>query len=167
MIKNGTRLYINLTNHCNTNCPFCCMYSGTNKNRFMSFEIFKEIINSCDDQFELQLEGGEPLLHNDLFLFIEYAIHTQRCKKIIILTNGILIEKYMKRLIDIANWNKIMIECKISINYWLLELDDNFLFKMNKLVFATKFIENINILYNVRKRKSDDWIDEELKKYQL
>ena len=167
MIKNGTRLYINLTNHCNTNCPFCCMYSGTNKNRFMSFEIFKEIINSCDDQFELQLEGGEPLLHNDLFLFIEYAIHTQRCKKIIILTNGILIEKYMKRLIDIANWNKIMIECKISINYWLLELDDNFLFKMNKLVFATKFIENINILFNVRKRKSDDWIDEELKKYQL
>lgn len=167
MIKSGTRFYINLTNQCNTNCPFCCMYSGTDKNRFMSFEIFKKIIDSCDEKFELQLEGGEPLLHNDLFLFIEYAIHTQRCKKIIILTNGILIETYIKRLIDIANWNKIMIELKISINYWLLGLDNNFLFKMNKLVFATRFIENINILFNVRKRQNDDWIDEELKKYQL
>lgn len=25
-IKSGTRLYINITNGCNVNCPFCCMY---------------------------------------------------------------------------------------------------------------------------------------------
>ena len=117
-MKKGTRLYINLTNKCNTNCPFCCMYSGTNKNTFMDFETFKKIIDGCKGKFELQLEGGEPILNKDIFLFIEYAISTNRCLKIIILSNGIELQKYMKRFIDIANWNKILIEFKISINYW-------------------------------------------------
>ncbi|MBQ6628858.1 MAG: hypothetical protein IJH65_08585 [Methanobrevibacter sp.] len=30
-MKKGTRLYINITNRCNTRCPFCCMYSGEDK----------------------------------------------------------------------------------------------------------------------------------------
>lgn len=170
-MKKGTRLYINLTNKCNTNCPFCCMYSGTDKNRFISFEQFQNIINNCEDNFELQLEGGEPLLHKDIFLFIEYAIHTNRCTKIIVLTNGYLLEQYMKRFVDIANWYEILIEFKVSINYWLLQetKNDNInhLQKLNHLVFATEFIPNINILFNVRKRIGDDWIEEELKKYQL
>lgn len=170
-MKKGTRLYINLTNKCNTNCPFCCMYSGTDKNRFISFEQFQNIIDNCEDNFELQLEGGEPLLHKDIFLFIEYAIHTNRCTKIIVLTNGYLLEQYMKRFVDIANWYEILIEFKVSINYWLLQetKNDNInhLQKLNHLVFATEFIPNINILFNVRKRIGDDWIEEELKKYQL
>lgn len=86
-MKKGIRLYINLTNKCNTNCPFCCMYSGTDKDDFMTFDTFKSIIDNFDKEFELQLEGGEPLLHKQLYLFIEYAISTNRCKKIIILTN--------------------------------------------------------------------------------
>lgn len=170
-MKKGTRLYINLTNKCNTNCPFCCMYSGTDKDRFISFEQFQNIIDNCKDNFELQLEGGEPLLHKDIFLFIEYAIHTNRCTKIIVLTNGYLLEQYMKRFIDIANWYKILIEFKVSINYWLLQETKNnninHLQKLNHLVFATEFIPNINILFNVRKRIEDDWIEEELKKYKL
>lgn len=170
-MKKGTRLYINLTNKCNTNCPFCCMYSGTDKNRFISFEQFQNIIDNCEDNFELQLEGGEPLLHKDIFLFIEYAIHTNRCTKIIVLTNGYLLEQYMKRFVDIANWYEILIEFKVSINYWLLQETKNnninHLQKLNHLVFATEFISNINILFNVRKRIGDDWIEEELKKYQL
>ena len=48
-MKKGTRLYINITNHCNTNCPFCCMYSGIKKNTYMGFETFKTIIDNCKD----------------------------------------------------------------------------------------------------------------------
>ena len=44
-MKKGTRLYINITNHCNTDCPFCCMYSGTKKNTYMDFDTFKTIID--------------------------------------------------------------------------------------------------------------------------
>lgn len=164
-MKKGTRLYINLTNHCNTNCPFCCMCSGINKNTFMSFDIFKNIIDNCNDNFELQLEGGEPILNKDIFLFIEYAISTGRCLKIIILSNGLKIKKYMKRFIDIACWNKIMIEFKISINYWLISVEKDFLYKLNLLLFSVKYIECINIIFNVRKRIDvDEDIDELLKK---
>ena len=166
-MKDGTRLYINLTNKCNTNCPFCCMYSGTNKNNFLSFESFKEIIDSCSGFFELQLEGGEPLLHKDIFLFIEYAIHTSRCKKIIILSNGFLLDKYLKRFLDIKTWYNIPFEFKVSINYYLLQQNSDHLKTLSKIDFATKYIEDFNIIYNVRKRLDDDFIDEELKKYGL
>lgn len=167
-MKKGTRLYINLTNKCNTACPFCCMYSGPEKNTFLKFERYKEIIDehSNEDGFELQLEGGEPLLHKDLYLFMEYAISTGYCNKIIILTNGILLENHIKRIASIANWYNIKIEFKVSINYWLLTQDRNILKKLNRLLFATEFIPNINIVFNVRKRKEDDennWLEVLLK----
>ena len=163
-MKKGTRLYISLTNKCNTNCPFCCMNSGSNKNTFMRFEIFKKIIDKCPGEFELQLEGGEPILNKDIFLFIEYAISTNRCLKIIILSNGLELSKYIKRFIDIANWNKILIEFKISINYWLIKIDKDFLYKMNLLLFSVKYIQYINVIFNVRKRKEvDENLDDLLK----
>ena len=73
-MKTGTRLYINITNRCNTTCPFCCMYSGESKSTEMPFETYKQIIDENDGEFELQLEGGEPLLNRNIYLFIEYAI---------------------------------------------------------------------------------------------
>ncbi len=167
-MKKGTRLYINITNHCNTDCPFCCMYSGTKKNTYMDFDTFKTIIDNCKDTFELQLEGGEPILHKDIFLFIEYAIHTNRCKKIIILSNGIELKKYIKRFVDIAKWNNILIEFKISINYWLIKVEKDFLNQLNLLLFSVKYIDNINIIFNVRKRKNkDEELDKLLKQYGL
>ena len=171
-LAKGTRLYINLTNKCNVECPFCCMYSGKDKDRFLSFEQFKKIIDDCDTSFELQLEGGEPLLHKDLFLFLEYAIHTGRCAKILVLTNGILLEKYIRRFISIAAWYRILVEFKVSINYYLLEemgkTGINWLDRLCSLVFATEYMDYIHILFNVRKRKSgDDWMEDELSRYRL
>lgn len=151
-IKNGTRMYINITNHCNANCPFCCMYSGTNKNTFMSFEAFKQIIDSCKGEFELQLEGGEPLLHRDLFLFIEYAISTRRCMKVIILTNGVVKTAY-QRLIDISNWNGIDFELKVSVNRYLYETAENkdtYFDDLNRLIFSTAHLEFFKVKFNVR-----------------
>lgn len=168
MIKDGTRLYINITNKCNTNCPFCCMYSGTNKNTFMDFETYKNIIDSTDDKFELQLEGGEPLLHPSMYLMIEYAIATGRCSKILVLTNGILLEKHLKRLVDISNWYSILIELKVSINYWLIQENKDFIQKLSYMSFATKHLPYLNIIFNVRKRKSaDEGIEQLLEKYKI
>ena len=160
-MKKGTRLYINITNHCNTDCPFCCMYSGRDKNSFMDFDTFKGIIDECDGEFELQLEGGEPLTHKALFLFMEYAVSTGRCKKILILSNGILMKKFLKRIVEFANWNRILVELKLSINYWLIEQVDSFLEDMNQISFATEDLEFVNVVFNVRKRKDvDEGIDE-------
>lgn len=159
-MKKGIRLYINITNKCNTNCPFCCMYSSTEKNTFMSFDVFKKIIdeNILDDGFELQLEGGEPLLHPNLYLFIEYAISTNKCNKIIILTNGLAsnFEFYLKRLLDIHNAYDIPIELKISVNYWLLKENPQHIKNISMYVFSTNHIPDFSITLNVRKRKEKD-----------
>lgn len=161
-MKQGTRLYINITNHCNTDCPFCCMYSGTNKNTYMDFDTYKGIIDSCQGDFELQLEGGEPLTSHNIFLFMEYAASTGRCKKILILSNGILMKKYLKRIVDFAVWNRLLVELKLSINYWLIEKVPDFMETMNQIAFATEDIEYINVVFNVRKRKEGDQMLESL-----
>lgn len=167
MIKQGTRLYINITNSCNTECPFCCMYSSPQKTTFMPFETFKSIIDNCIGNFELQLEGGEPLLSDKLYLFIEYAISTGRCTKVIILTNGILLGKHIDRLLMISKAYSIQFELKISVNYWLLQKHPGHLKKVSDWAFATKYIPTLSIILNIRKRKEDEWIDKEVEDYGL
>lgn len=117
-VKN--RLYINITNKCNVRCDFCCMYSGPDKGTFISFDTYKQILDNHVDLFELQIEGGEPFLHPDFYLFLEYARCTGRCAKIIISTNGILLKNNLQRLIDFCNFSKISIVIKRSIKKYCL-----------------------------------------------
>ena len=132
----------------------------------MSFDTFKRIVDETEENFELQLEGGEPLLHKNLFLFLEYAVSTNRCTKIILLTNGILLEEHINRLIDFSSWNQILLEIKVSINYFLIEKNENHIKKMADLAFATKYIPSIDMVFNVRKRnEKDEDIETELKHY--
>lgn len=166
-MKTGTRLYINITNRCNTTCPFCCMYSGVSKTTEMPFETFKNIIDENEGEFELQLEGGEPLLNKNIYLFIEYAISTNRCKKVIVLSNGIVLKDHIKRLVDLHKWYDIPFEVKVSVNYWLLKVNKNHLKNIAENVFATEYIPNFNISLNTRKRKEDEWIDDEITKYNM
>lgn len=167
-----TRLYINLTNQCNVRCPFCCMYSAPDKSTFITFDVVKRIVDETDDLFEFQLEGGEPLLHKDFFLFLEYAVSTGRCIKIIILSNGILVDKYLKRIIDFANWNNVKVEFKLSLNYYLVDefqkMGRDIYKEYAKLAFAIKYIENVDVKLNVRLRNEvDEHIREDLKEQHL
>ena len=161
------RQYINITNNCNANCEFCCMWSDSNKHRFMTFDEFKKIIDSKKDDFELQLEGGEPLLHNNLYLFMEYARSTNRCKKIIILTNGILLNKHLERLVLFHKYYKIPMVIKVSINYWLYNMDNEIIDKARNYHLSTEFIDGFDILLNVRLRHDDNFIKEEIEKQNL
>lgn len=177
-MKQGTRLYINITNKCNVACPFCCMFSSPSKNTFMDFETYKNIIDTCDDTFELQLEGGEPLLHKNIFLFLEYAVSTNRCTKVIILTNGLIVSEsndMLKRFVDFSVFHDIRLEFKISINNYLAKVyaknngdDENIYKAMGTFAFAVKYIDSVAIKFNVRcthENKSD--IERMLEKYQL
>lgn len=152
------RQYINITNNCNANCEFCCMWSDSNKHRFMTFNEFKYIIDSKEDDFELQLEGGEPLLHKDLYLFMEYARSTGRCKKIILLTNGILLNRQLGRLVEFHKYYNIPVVVKMSINYWLYRMDNDSLDKARDYYLSTEFIDGFDIKLNVRLRHNDEWL---------
>lgn len=169
-MKDGIRLYINLTNYCNLNCPFCCMYSNSFKKSFISFSSFKKIIDETKDKFELQLEGGEPLFHEEIFLFIEYAMTTKRCTKVIILTNGTLIQDgCLNRFISIANWYKTLFEFKVSINSYIMKLYPSHLDLCSNLHFATKYMPYVNFIFNVRltKNESKEKALKLLKKYDI
>ena len=163
-MKKGTRLYINITNRCNTNCPFCCMYSGTDNHIDMNFEIYKKIIDDCKTNFELQLEGGEPLLHENLYLFIEYAISTGKCKKILILTNGIVLKQHLKRFVDLSNFYKIPFEIKVSINYWLIGVNPDHIDNIKNYLFATEYLPYFKITCNVRLRHEHELIKRRIEK---
>ena len=164
---NKIRQYINITNNCNANCEFCCMWSDSSKHTFMNFDTFKQIIDSKDKHFELQLEGGEPLLHEDIYLFMEYARSTKRCDKIIILTNGILLDKHLKRLVNFYKEYQIPIDIKISINYWLYNMDNKILEKALDYYSSIEFVDNVNIILNVRLRHEDEWLRDLIKDYHL
>lgn len=158
MEVNKVRQYINITNNCNANCEFCCMWSDSSKHTFMDFNTFKSIVDSKDLPFELQLEGGEPLLHKDMYLFMEYARSTERCTKIIILTNGILLGKHLKRIVEFHKCYDIPVVIKVSFNYWLYKIDNESLNKIKDEVLAIEFIEGVDILLNVRLRHEDEHI---------
>lgn len=160
MEVNKVRQYINITNNCNANCEFCCMWSDSSKHTFMDFDTFKGIVDSKDLPFELQLEGGEPLLHKDMYLFMEYARSTGRCTKIIILTNGILLGEHLKRIVEFHKCYDIPIVIKVSFNYWLYKIDKESLNKIKDEVLAIEFIDGVDILLNVRLRHEDEHIKE-------
>lgn len=161
------RQYINITNNCNANCEFCCMWSDSSKKTFMNFYTFKKIIDSKDEKFELQLEGGEPLLHKDIYLFMEYARSTGRCTKIIILTNGFLLDEHLSRLVSFHKYYKIPILIKMSFNYWLYNIDNGLLDKALDYYLSTEFIDGFEFKLNVRLRHNDEWVRDLIKEKNL
>ena len=165
------RIYININNICNANCEFCCMYSGTHKKTFMSFDTFKDIIDiNCarGDDFELQLEGGEPLINPNLYLFMWYAWSTKQCKKIIITTNGKLLRNHLNRLVNFAGETKLPVQVKMSINYWLLAENPDLCKHARDIHLATEFLDYFSIRFNVRLRNDgDEQVMNEIRKYKI
>ena len=143
------------------------MYSGKEKNTFMDFNVFKYIIDGKDDDFELQLEGGEPLLHPFMLLFMWYAHSTGRCKKIIILTNGKLISDYLEEIISFMDRARIQIEIKMSINYWLYSENPHIFKQARDLYLSTEFVDGISVVFNVRMRHGYEWIIDLLKENKI
>lgn len=167
IVKATNRIYINTTNKCNVCCDFCCMFSGPNKNTFLSYDRFKEIIDNTDGLFELQLEGGEPFLNDEFYWFLNYVKDTRRCVKVVISTNGLILDKHIKRLVEFNKISNIPVLIKISINYYLYNLNNN-LFDRCKYLYANlELIDGMDIKFNVRLRKEDDWIVDKLKEYGL
>lgn len=157
-MKQGKRLYVSLTNDCTTSCPFCCMNSGEGKKTYLTFDVYRSIVDACELPYELQLEGGEPLIHPSLWLFVEYGLSTGRCKKLIVVTNGKHLDEFLERLVIVRKAHpQIEFEVKVSLNYWLLKEDEGLLPRVERALFATQYIPNLSLLLNVRERVSDDY----------
>ncbi len=121
------RVYIEITNACNLNCPFCAYKKGN------SFLTIKEIddalvqIKSYCDYIYLHMLG-EPLLHPDLekilHLLDEYDFKLQ------LVTNGTLLDKYPD-ILDHKCLRKLSISLH-SVNN--INVDDTYFETIDKLI---------------------------------
>ena len=100
-------LYIDVTNHCNKKCSFCPMKDRYTEDimplGFMTLKTYIGIIKECAENVPVGMnvelhKDGEPLLHEDLWMFIHYA-KSKKCH-VHFATNGILLSKTMEDLVD-------------------------------------------------------------------
>ena len=83
-----------ITNDCNLNCPICFTYNRSDKKYYKSLEdlnkILDNIADECPERDIINLTGGEPTLHPDLFKIIEEC-KKAGFKRITVNTNGLKI----------------------------------------------------------------------------
>ena len=92
-MKKFKKIYIEITNICNLNCPFCS--KDNRKKQEMNLTNFEHIlrqINNYTDYLYLHIKG-EPLLHSKLKEILDLCFKYN--KQVNITTNGTLLsEKY-------------------------------------------------------------------------
>ena len=124
----------NVTGRCNLNCKYC--WDIFKQEKEMDTRKAKEMIDriSSDKCEMLLFTGGEPLVRNDLFELISYA-DSKKISNIKICTNGVLIDKYIQKIVTSA-----ITEIHISLDS-LIEND-----KQYRGYRIEKILQNINLL---------------------
>lgn len=97
-----TYLVLFITIRCNLSCSMCAFQSpGWSRSILESSDMPLDIFNHIIDRFSratrLELTGGEPFLHRDIFEMIDYA-HERRME-VKIPTNGIVIHNMLDKLV--------------------------------------------------------------------
>lgn len=87
---------IPVAEHCNLNCKGCLHFCHKDQQPYLyNLDSFKSDIDRMKELFEnigtIRFYGGEPLLHSNLSMFIEYAYKKYPNSSLEILTNGLLI----------------------------------------------------------------------------
>ncbi|PNG23727.1 radical SAM protein [Streptomyces cahuitamycinicus] len=86
----------NLTEHCNLRCTHCDHASSILPPGFADLASFTrdiEVLSTALQAGEIKFVGGEPLLHPQLVDFLKIAKELQIAKRIILVTNGVLLHK--------------------------------------------------------------------------
>lgn len=89
-----------MTNYCNVKCVFCNQEFG-NEPKEITLDAFKIMLSNIPTNLENSFYfsgGGEPLLCRDLFSIIDHLDNNFPWIKKGIITNGVLIKKYVKEL---------------------------------------------------------------------
>lgn len=104
-------LEINLVDNCNLNWRVCTFFKYLCK-KYVEVEQFEQDLKKVTNKFNLynfRLLGGEPLLHPDLKQIIEIARYYLPSSRIVIVTNGLLLDKLSPEILKSMSENNIMI----------------------------------------------------------
>ena len=87
---------IEVTDHCNLNCPICYAESGPHRPGFKSLEAVERMLDAAvaneGEPDVVQISGGEPTLHPQFFDILDAARH-RPIRHLMVNTNGIRIAK--------------------------------------------------------------------------
>lgn len=100
--------YIDLTNHCNFDCPICFAQSSSDKHYFKDISQVKNELGTIlkYNGGSVMFSGGEALLHPDIREIVRYADELNL--RINILTNGLIIDKtpgLILELVSLGVWS--------------------------------------------------------------
>jgi MoaA/NifB/PqqE/SkfB family radical SAM enzyme len=98
---NPNTAYIMLTENCNSRCVTCNVWKKSKSVNELTTEEMKDVLHQLKEMGITQLvfTGGEPLLRNDVGAIVKEA-KSLRFKDIIVVTNGLLLEKKAEELLD-------------------------------------------------------------------
>lgn len=116
------RVYLALTNHCNRACPWCSTCSGPDGSTFFDPCRLAEVLPP-DGPYELQLEGGEPMVHPGFWALVDAAREDPRCRRLIVATNGTCLPRPPRRLTETLARLGSPLTIKLSYNHHLRERD--------------------------------------------
>lgn len=102
--------YYEVTHQCNLKCIFC--YANPNYSRELldgDTALSRHIIDQARELniTELVISGGEPLLRKDIFQILDYA--KQKMKRVILITNGVLIDREIAEKLKAIDIDKISV----------------------------------------------------------
>lgn len=105
---------IHLVEHCNLNCKYCSHFGSIAEKKFYDIQKFEKDVARLAYVTkgrikEIQLLGGEPLLHPDLAQFFYITRSYFPNSHIDILTNGILLNTMKNEFWQACNYNNIYI----------------------------------------------------------
>ena len=132
-----------IVGHCNLNCKACSHFSNIqNEEEFISLESYEKDLRRLKELFfyidTIKILGGEPLLHPKLGEIIQITRNIYPESNIFINTNGILIKKLDKKVIEIIK------ECNIQINITIYESTQKVKEEMVKILKENQICYTVN-----------------------
>lgn len=161
---------LNYSNKCNFTCPHCYTRSGAGEfgESTLTMDDIKRLADSADELgvYEIDIQGGEPLLNPELFHILE-AIGTDRFY-IYITTNGWLLDLEMAKKLKEAGVDRV----SVSIDAFSKEEHDLFRKKEGSFERCMAALHNakevgmrpyVNIVvghYNATSKELKDFLDQ-------
>lgn len=105
-------LWLHITDHCNLRCSHCLFSSCPETTRSLATEQVCSYIDQARDIAcsVYALTGGEPLIHPGFTTIVDHILDTTSAQ-CAILTNGLLVDRYLK-----DDWDRERISLQISID---------------------------------------------------
>lgn len=115
-----------VTAHCNLRCAHCDHASPWMHNKFLSVPQFERDVERLASVFhadEIRFAGGEPLQHPELVQILRIARRSDVANGIVILTNGLLLNKVSDEVFDLTDCLVVSLYPGIRLPYDLAKME--------------------------------------------